>query len=120
MVTRIRDEGFNRSKVMETAGHLTDRIGPRLTNSPQAREAAEWTRARLAEWGLANAHLEKWGPFGRGWSYEHAAVRVVSPVATPLVAVPKAWTPGTDGAVRGPVLKLKIEKEADLDSWKGK
>ena len=120
MVSRIRDEGFNRSKVMETAGHLTDRIGPRLTNSPQAREAAEWTRSRMAEWGLANAHVEKWGPFGRGWSYEHAAVRVVSPIATPLVVVPKAWTPGTDGAVRGPVLKLKVEKEADLDSFKGK
>jgi hypothetical protein len=64
MVSRIRDEGLNRSKVMETAAHLTDRIGPRLTNSPQAREATEWTRARLAEWGLANAHVETWGPFG--------------------------------------------------------
>jgi carboxypeptidase Q len=120
MVNRIRDEGLNRSKVMETAAHLTDRIGPRLTNSPQARQAAEWTRARLAEWGLANAHLESWGPFGRGWSYEHAAVRIVSPVSTPLLAVPKAWTPGTEGAVRGPATRVKIEKEADLDALKGK
>src|SRR5687768_12408487 len=120
MVNRIRDEGLNRSKVMETAAHLTDRIGPRLTNSPQARQAAEWTRARLAEWGLANAHLESWGPFGRGWSYEHAAVRIVAPVQAPLVAVPKAWTPGTEGPVRGAALRVKIEKDADVDAFRGK
>jgi hypothetical protein len=120
MVNRIRDEGLNRSKVMETAAHLTDRIGPRLTNSPQAREALEWTRTRLAEWGLANAHLESWGHFGRGWSYEGAVVRIVTPVSTPLMVVPKAWTPGTEGAVRGPAMKVKIEKEADADALKGK
>src|SRR5688500_19015209 len=120
MVNRIRDEGLNRSKVMETAAHLTDRIGPRLTNSPQAREAVEWTRARLAEWGLANAHVEAWGPFGRGWSYEHAGVRIVSPVSAPMAAVPKAWTPGTAGAVRGPALKVKIEKDGDLEALAGK
>src|SRR5690349_16279707 len=78
MVNRIRDEGLNRSKVMETASYLIDRIGPRLTNSPQQRQASEWTRAKLAEWGLVNAHLEPWGPFGRGWSYDYASVRVVS------------------------------------------
>ena len=120
MVNRIRDEGLNRSKVMETAAYLTDRIGPRLTNSPQARQAVEWTRARLAEWGVANAHVESWGPFGRGWSYEQAVARIVTPVQAPLVAVPKAWTPGTEGAVRGPAMKVKIEKEADADALKGK
>jgi carboxypeptidase Q len=120
MVNRIRDEGLNRSKVMETAAHLTDRIGPRLTNSPQGREAVEWTRARLAEWGLANAHVESWGPFGRGWSYEHAMVRIAAPVSAQLVAVPKAWTPGTQGPVRGPAMRVKIEKDADVDAFKGK
>ena len=120
MVNRIRDEGLNRSKVMETAAYLTDRIGPRLTGSPQAREAVEWTRARLAGWGLANAHAESWGPFGRGWSYDQAVVRIVAPVSSPLVAVPKAWTPGTAGPVRGPALRVKIETEADVDAFKGK
>ena len=37
MVTQIRDEGFNRSKVMETATYLTDVIGPRLTGSPNVQ-----------------------------------------------------------------------------------
>lgn len=120
MVNRIRDEGLNRSKVMETATYLIDRIGPRLTNSPQQRQASEWTRARLAEWGLANAHLEPWGPFGRGWSYDYASVRVVSPASIPFVAVPKAWTPGTDGPVKGQVLRVRIDNESDVEQWKGK
>ena len=53
MVTRIRDEGFRRSQVMETARYLTDEIGPRLTGSPALQRAHEWTLARLEEWGLA-------------------------------------------------------------------
>ena len=34
MITRIRDEGFHHSQVMQTAAELTDLIGPRLTSSP--------------------------------------------------------------------------------------
>src|SRR3989442_1305687 len=67
-VTLIRDEGFNGSKVMETLAQLTDVLGPRLTGSPAAKKANEWTRDQLATWGLVNAHLESFGPFGRGWS----------------------------------------------------
>ena len=38
-LNRIRDEGFNRSKVMETASWLTDVYGPRLTGSPTSKQA---------------------------------------------------------------------------------
>jgi hypothetical protein len=120
MVTRIRDEGLNDSKVMDTLAHLTDVIGPRLTGSPALREANEWTRRQLEAWGLQGAHLERWGPFGRGWSLERAAVSMVRPQAAPLIALPKAWTPGTDGAVRGEVVKLALESEADLEKAKGR
>ena len=52
MNTKIRAEGFHRSEIMDTIRHLTDEIGPRITNSPQQREASEWTRAKLEEYGL--------------------------------------------------------------------
>lgn len=120
MVTRIRDEAFNNSKVMDTLAHLTDVIGPRLTGSPQLREANEWTRGQLESWGLQGARLEKWGPFGRGWTFERASVHMVSPAAVPLIALPKAWTPGTDGPRRGAVVKWKLEAEGDLERAKGK
>ena len=79
MVTADPAGGFRNSKVMETASHLMDSIGPRLTGSPNMKRANEWTRKQLADWGLANAHIETWEPFGRGWSYEVSSVRMVSP-----------------------------------------
>jgi carboxypeptidase Q len=115
---RIRDEGFRRSQVMETAGQLTDVHGPRLTGSPQYKVAAEWARQQLEAWGLASAHLESW-PFGRGWSFERCSAHVVSPMSFPLVALPKAWSAGTNGPVRGKVMRIKAESEADVEKLKG-
>jgi carboxypeptidase Q len=116
---RIREEGFRRSQVMETAGQLTDVHGPRLTGSPQYKKAADWARQQLETWGLANAHLESW-PFGRGWSFERCSAHVVAPMSFPLVALPKAWTAGTNGPVRGKVMRVKVDSEADVDALKGK
>jgi len=116
---RIRDEGFRHSQVMETAAQLTDVHGPRLTGSPQYKEAADWARQQLDTWGLANAHLESW-PFGRGWSFDRCSAHVVAPMAFPLVALPKAWTAGTNGPVRGKVMRVKVDSEADVEALKGK
>src|SRR5574341_379518 len=118
-IGRIRDEGFRRSQVMETAAQLTDVHGPRLTGSPQYKQAAEWARQQLQSWGLTDAHLESF-PFGRGWSFERCSAHVVAPVTFPLVAIPKAWTAGTNGSVRGKVVRVKLETEADVEKWKGK
>lgn len=119
MVTRIRNEGLHRSQVMEIVSHLTDGIGPRLTGSPQLKEANEWTRKKLEEWGLADAHLEAY-PFGRGWSFSKSSVRMVEPREAPLSAFPKAWTPGTDGPVRGVVMRADLKSEKDFEPYKGK
>ncbi|MDQ1347432.1 MAG: hypothetical protein QG573_803 [Acidobacteriota bacterium] len=118
MLGRIRDEGFRRSQVMDIVGHLTDSIGPRLTGSPQMKAANDWTLAKLAEWGLANPHLEPW-EFGEGWSFSRAEVRMVSPVPAVLAALPKAWTPGTTGVATGEAMMLEIEKIEDLEPHKG-
>lgn len=118
-VTRIRIEGLQRGKGMETAAKLCDEIGPRLTGSPAYRKAAEWAKGQLSEWGLANARVEPF-EFGRGWVLERAAVHMLVPQATPVEAWPKAFTPGTDGPKSGPAVLLKVEKEEDLASWKGK
>jgi hypothetical protein len=120
MVSRIRDEGFRRSKVMETVRHLTDEIGPRVTGSPAMKQANEWTRETLAGWGLQNAHLEPYH-FGRGWSYTRAVVDVLEPYQLTLQALPRTWTPGTDaGPVRGLLFPVSIEAEKDLEQYRGK
>jgi hypothetical protein len=119
-VARIRDEGMNRSQVMQTLSYLTDVIGPRLTGSPNLRRANEWTRDKLTGWGLRNAHLEPWGPFGRGWSLERFSAQIVDPQAVPLIAYPKAWSPGFDEPVTAAVVYVNANSEADLAKYKGK
>ena len=120
MQTRIRQEEFRSSKVMEIASGLMDFVGPRLTGSPNMKRANEWTRDKLTEFGLSNAHLEPWGPFGSGWSYESCSLRLVSPDVAQLWALPRAWTPSTNGVIRGVPVKVKLETKEDLDKNKGK
>ena len=75
-ISRIRYEGFHNSKVMDLATGLMDSIGERLTGSPNMKRANEWTRDKLTELGMSNAHLEAWGPFGRGWANQYVNVRM--------------------------------------------
>ncbi|HYU31864.1 MAG TPA: M20/M25/M40 family metallo-hydrolase [Thermoanaerobaculia bacterium] len=120
MVSRIRDEGFRHSQVLETVRHLTEEIGPRVTGSPGMKAANEWTRQELASWGLQNAHLEAF-PFGRGWSYSRGLVQVDQPFERTLLAIPKAWTPGTEnGPVRGSLMIVSVTEEKDLEQYRGK
>lgn len=119
-IARIRDEGLNRSQVMQTLGYLTDVIGPRLTGSPNMARANEWTRDTLTSWGLTNAQLEPWGPFGRGWSLKRFSAQVIEPYNIPLIASPKAWTPGFEKPITAEVVLLDVKSESELDKFKGK
>jgi carboxypeptidase Q len=110
VIDKIKDEGMNRSQVMQTLSYLSDVIGPRLTASPGMKRANEWTRDTLAKWGMQNAHLEAWGPFGRGWTLKKFYAMVDGPTAFPMIAYPKAWSPGTDTLASVPVAPAKPGK----------
>ena len=120
MITRIRQEEFHNSKVMDILSDLADYIGPSLTGSPNMKKANDWTRDQLEKWGLTNAHLESYGPFGRGWVEESAYARMIAPDTAMLIAQPEAWTPGTAGLIRGKVMRAKLENTEDLAKYKGK
>jgi hypothetical protein len=117
---RIRYEGFHDSHVMEFATGLMDSIGERLTGSPNMKRANEWTRDQLTAMGLSNAHLEPWGPFGRGWANQYVNVRMTSPDVAPMLVYAKAWTPGTNGVVQGKCIRATIDDKKDFDKYKGK
>ena len=119
-ISRIRYEGFHNSKVMELASGLMDSIGERLTGSPNMKRANEWTRDQLTAMGLSNAHLEPWGPFGRGWANQYVNVRMTAPDVVTLIAYSKAWTPGTNGAITGKCVRAAIEEKEDFDKYRGK
>ncbi len=119
-ITRIRYEGFHNSKVTELASGLMDSIGERLTGSPNMKRANNWTRDKLTEMGLSNAHLEAWGPFGRGWANQYVNARMTSPDITPLIVYAKAWTPGTNGVITAKCIRANIEDKKDFDKYRGK
>jgi len=120
MYQRIRDEGLNHSHVMEFASALMDGIGPRLTASPNAKKANEWTRDTLTKIGLENAHLEDWGEFGMGWQQMNTWARMVSPDTAVLILQSTPWSPATSGPVTGDVVWVDIHEEKDFDKYKGK
>jgi len=78
MLGRIRDEGLNRSQVMDHVSWLSDVYGPRLTGSPGIQQASEWTMKKFREWGLANVHQERWA-FGKGWSLVRFTAHMIEP-----------------------------------------
>jgi len=117
---RIRDEGLNHSHVMEFASALMDGIGPRLTGSPNAMKANEWTRDTLTKIGLENAHLEDWGEFGLGWEQLNTWARMVMPDTAVLIVQATPWSPSTPGPVTGDVVFVNIKSEKDFDQYKGR
>jgi carboxypeptidase Q len=91
-LARIRDEGMNRSHVVEMFNHLTNVIGPRLTGSPAFKQSIDWSIATLNQYGLSRVHVETW-PYGRGWTLEKFTLEMVEPRYFPLIGFPEAWTP---------------------------
>ena len=79
LVSRIKTEAYDHSKVMDHLSWLSDVYGPRLTASPEFFQAADWAAGRMREIGLSNVHLETWGPFGRAWSAQQWSVEMVEP-----------------------------------------
>jgi carboxypeptidase Q len=120
MYQRIRDEGLNHSHVMEFATALMDGIGPRLTASPNAKKANEWTRDTLTKIGLENAHLEDWGEFGLGWQQLNTWARMVTPDTAIMIVQATPWSPPTPGPVTGDVVFVNIQTDKDFDQYKGK
>ncbi|MBV9302035.1 MAG: M20/M25/M40 family metallo-hydrolase [Acidobacteriaceae bacterium] len=133
VVHQIKAEAFDNSKVMEHLSYLADMYGPRLTASPEFQQAADWAMSRLKEYGVANVHAEKWGPFGRSWSLQNFTLEMTAPRYSHLVAFPLAWSAPTNGAQSGDLLfaPMKQGKFGDITenkkelkeyeaTWKGK
>jgi carboxypeptidase Q len=119
MVTKIRDEGFNRSEVMESLRVLTDEIGPRLTASPGMRAASKWTVEQLQAWGIDDVYLESF-EFGRGWSMTRSEIHMTSPRQVQINGLPVEWHTGTGGVLEGEVIHAPIRSIDDFEKWRGK
>jgi carboxypeptidase Q len=120
-IALIKEQGLTtNSQAMAILSYLSDVIGERLTGSPNLKRANQWTKMKLESWGLTNAHLEPWGPFGRGWELKHFSAQIVEPQVFPLIACPQAWSPGLDKPLTANVIYLGGVATSNLDGYKGK
>ena len=120
-IYKIKEEGFQRSRVMEIMSWLTDVYGPRLTNSPGFRKAGDWAVKEMTSWGLVNVKLQPFGPFGRGWANDKFSMMATTPGGSlPVIGYPQAWTSSTDGPVSGDAIYATLDTPEDLATWKGK
>ena len=116
-LARIRQEGLERSKVLDLFATLTDQFGPRLAGTPAYKQSAEWARDRMREFGLADTKLEPF-PFGRGWVLDKLVVEMVEPRYMPLIGYAEAWSGSTSGDIVGTPVFLGSTKAADVVAMK--
>jgi carboxypeptidase Q len=116
---QILSEVREHSEAMQNSEYLGDAIGPRLTGSPQLKQANDWTAAEFRKYGLTNVHLEPW-TIAHSWTRGTAHARIVSPTEHPLTIASAGWAPGTNGVVRGPVVYVDVKKDEDFEKYRGK
>ena len=119
IMTKIREEGLNRSQAMDIESWLADVYGPRMTGSPGYKQAADWAMKKMTEIGLSNVHVEKW-PFGKGWQLKRFSAQMVEPQVMPIIGTVRAWTPGTNGTTVADVVQVDIHSDADFEKYRGK
>jgi carboxypeptidase Q len=120
IIAKIKTEEFNHSQVMNILSMITDVYGPRLMNSPGYKKAADYAKSKLESWGLQNVHFDSWGEdFGRGWELKKFSLQSLEPVYFPIIAYPKAWSPGIKGTVQASAVYLDVKEESDLSKYTG-
>ncbi len=119
-LVKIKNEGFNNSKIMETLFEMTDVNGPRLTGSAGMKSAEKWAKQKMESWGLSNVKIEPWGGFGKGWEVNKCYIAMTVPYYQQLIGIPRAWTPGTNGLVKCSAVLVRIDSVQDMANYAGK
>ncbi len=116
-VARIIDEGKNRNRVMDHITHITQKIGPRLTGSSNVETANRWAMEQFKSWGL-ESELFQWGEIPVRFDRLPSSAKIGSTRSNgefrtlrEMEFTSLAWGAGTDGPVRGNVLKMPENEE---------
>ncbi len=121
VVARIIDEGKNHNHVMEHLTYICTKIGPRLTGSTNVETANRWAAEQFKSWGLKveGDGLWKWGEvpvrFDRGPSTAKVVMKRTGTDGyrdlRDLEFTTLAWSAGTNGVVRAPVVRMPQNEE---------
>ncbi len=125
LAQRLFTTALSSNKSIETLTELTTTVGHRLSGSPQAARAVEWSKKKMEEFGLANVHLEpvfvpRWV---RGSAEEAFVVASGKRKAAPLRITALGGSIGTMGeGITAEVVEVKSFEELRVfgDHVKGK
>ena len=120
VVSKIREESFERSQVMDHIWYLSDVIGPRLAGSAGIGKAQLWARSKMDEMGLTATALEPWGETGVSWEQKYTSIHMIEPTYQPIIGYPYAFSPGTNGKIVGRPVIVDIQNKEDLETYRGK
>ncbi len=120
VVAQIRSEGFDNSSVAEYASYLADVVGPRLTASPNMRQAQQWLLEQMREVGLTDVKLEPTGDHVIGWELERNSIHMIEPDYQMVIGYPLAWSRGTGGPVIERAVIADIKTREDLAAYRGR
>jgi len=117
VIEQMWQEGMEESsQAYRLAQALMDSVGPRLTGSPGYRAANEWLVSMFQRWGI-DARNEQYGTW-MGWDRGISHIDLVEPRVRSLEGMMLAWSPGTQGTVRGPVVALpETADSAAFAAW---
>ena len=97
MLGRIRDEGLNRSQVMDHVSWLSDVYGPRLTGSPGIQQASEWAMKTFTRVGTGQRRTRSGGRSARAGRWCGSPRTSSSRRCSRSIGFPQEWSSGTKG-----------------------
>ena len=92
IIKKIYDEGMRRSQAYRFGQALIDSIGPRLTGSPQNRQANDWVVKTYAAMGIS-ARNEQYGTW-RDWTRGLSRAELITPRLKNLEGIVLPYSPG--------------------------
>ena len=111
-LTKIAGEGMMNSHAFEYLTELSDKVGARVTGTPEAQKAVDWGIVKMRGIGLENVHAEKW-QLWRGWKRGTADAELLSPTRHKLHVDAMGWTGSTPASgVEGEIVPVNL---LDLD-----
>ena len=117
IVKKIVDEANNNSQLEILAHELLDVVGPRLTGTPQMKNAGEWALQRYAGWGI-DARIHEFGEW-QGWERGVTHVDLVSPRISTLSGMQLAYSPSTsqEGVTAGLAVIPEVNNKEEFSAW---
>ncbi|MFZ6799518.1 M20/M25/M40 family metallo-hydrolase [Undibacterium sp. Di24W] len=102
------------NQLMLNLEEMCDGIGPRLTGSPQLRQAQQWAMEKLKSYGAVNVHEEAY-ELGRAWTRGVARVRLLNANGIQLDVQQQAWSDSSPRKISAEVLLMNVKT---LDEFK--